>query len=252
MGRIEYQGRSGLSRTLDCRSTSKNGFFIVTGIAICFGLFLMLDMMPQIFHGHFKYLFSLSSVFQVFCFAFFSGLAWMIYETEPIRVHLHHQRLVYERKGENAVEILFSEIERVRFQRSKLMYGFFLDIKSGQSYFFPINIERLDYILDALRFYRPELTSNEVFMDFRDKALVVDHLLAHNSSYLSRGNLKIIWLYLAFPFMAHHDYKRVKSDPQQFRRDMAYEKKIEDVVHKIHIGMSLAALCILLFWKLHS
>jgi hypothetical protein len=250
LNRFEFQGRSGLSRTLDCRFSGKLSLYVFMGLALCFGGICLMDVLAPIFTGQFRHLLSFGALFKL-CGLMASGsIAWIIFKTQPIRIYLNGERLIYEDKKHGAVEIPFADIQRIRIQRLQLVDGFFVDLKSGASYHFPITIERLDYVLDTLRSFRPDITSGEAFMTFRTKALVVDHVLAHNNSFISRGHFKIISFYFAYPFFIAHDLKRIQADPLQVRRDLAYEKKLETICHKANIGISLAALAVLILIKL--
>jgi hypothetical protein len=239
---IDFQGRSGLSRSLAARFTESHFLYAFMGLAIFSGLFVAMN---------FYSLLSFTGFCQVFFFFTAAYIAWVLRETSSLRVHLHGERLIYEIKNMGGVSFTFSEIQSLRIGNSQGVYGMFITIKSGMHYHFPIHLERLDYVLDSLHYHRSDLTQTPEFKKFRRRALVIDHVLAHNRSYLSRAHVKAISFFLIYPFYIQHTLKRLQADPSLVRRDMEYEKKMETLAHKFNIGISLATLAVVVLWRMH-
>jgi len=242
VSQIDVLGRNGLSRSLGARFTESHFLFAFMGLALFSGLLVAIN---------FYSLWSFTGFCQILFFLLAAYIAWVLRETSSLRVHLHGERLIYEIKNMGGVNFTLSDIQSLRIGNSQGIYGMFLVLKNGTSYHFPIHLERLDYILDTLHYHRSDLTQNADFKKFRRRALVIDHVLAHNRSYLSRAHVKAISFFLIYPFYIQHTLKRLKADPNLVRRDMEYEKKMETLAHKFNIGISLATLAAVVLWRMH-
>jgi len=247
----EYNGRSGLSRSLGARFTETHFLYTFLAFAVCSGFFVLMNFLLPLLKFQFKMAFTVGNVFQLLFFLVTAYIAWILRETSDIRVHLHGERLIYEIKETGGVTFSFNDIQNIHFKHSLGVPGFFLVLKNGQSYHFPLHLERLDYILDTLRFHRPDLTHSPEFMKFRHKALAWDHMLAHNRSYLSRAHVKAVSFYLLYPLYYKHVQARLKSNPSQVSRDITYEKKMETLCHRVTIAISLVTLALVAFVKFH-
>jgi hypothetical protein len=248
---IEFTGRNGLSRSLKARFTETHFLYTFAVLAAISGFMTSMNVLMPVFAGHFKVALSFSSIAQILFFASTSYLAWILSRTSSIQVHLHGEHLIYERANQEAVSISFADIQSISFKHSRGVKGFSILMSSGMSYHFPIHLERLDYVLDTLHFHRSDLTQNAEFFEFRNKALALDHVLAHNKSYLARANVKAILFYFMYPLLLIHSYKRIQSDPKLVSRDLEYEKKMETLCHKINIGLGLVALASVVLLKWH-
>lgn len=251
MSKAELQGRNGLSRSLNCRFTETSFFYFFTVTALTFSFMVLMNMLMPLFKGHFKYAFGFMNILQLAVLLLTAYLAWVIKKTSNIRVHIHGERVIYEIKEKDAVSFTISDIHSIRFKHHQGVFGFFLDLKSGASHHFPMHLERLDYILDTLAFHRADLIHTVGFTKFRERGLALDHMLAHNRSYLSRAHIKALSFYLIYPLYFMHEMKRLQADPNQVLRDTNYEKKMETLCHKVNIGISLATLAVVVLWKMH-
>lgn len=246
---IEFTGRSGLSRSLGARFTETSFLYTFMALALCSGLFMLMDVLLPLLKMQFKAVFTWGSLFKVLFFSITTYIAWVLRETSDLRVHLHGERIIYEIKEKGGVAFTFADIQSIRFGHQMGVWGFYMTLQSGVSYHFPIHLERLDYILDTLHFHRSDLTQTQEFMKFRTRALALDHVLAHNRSYLPRAHVKAISFYLLYPLYFKHSLQRLKADPRKVSRDMAYEKKMETLCHKVNIGLSLATLALVTLVK---
>lgn len=232
---INFQGRSGLSRSLSARFTESRFLYTFMALATCLGFFTIMS------GGFFTTLF----------FSVTAYIAWVLKKTSGLRVHLHGKRLIYELKNNDGIIFTLDEIQNIRIGHSWGIYGLFVVLKSGVSCHFPIHLERLDYILDSLHVLRSDLTLTEGFLKFRKNALIVDHILAHNTSYLTRAHVKAFSFYFIYPFYVRHSLKRLKADPNLVKRDMDYERKMETLCHRVNIGLSLTTLAAVALWTFH-
>lgn len=248
---IEFSGRKNLSRTLEARFAETGFLYTFMALAGCSGFFVLMNFVMPLFKFQFRYAFSVGSLLEVLFFAFTGYIAWVLRQTSNVRVHLHGERLVYEIKNQNAVSFEFADIQSIHFHHKQGVFGFSIVLHNKVSYHIPMHLERVDYVLDTLRAVRPDLTQSAEFMKFRSKALAIDHVLAHNRSYLSRAHVKALSFYFIYPFYIRHTLERLGANPQTVRRDMEYEKKMETLCHKVNIGISLATLAIVALWKFH-
>lgn len=248
---IEFTGRSGLSRSLGARFTETSFLYTFMALAMCSGLFMVMDVLLPLLKLQFKMIFTWGALFKVIFFTVTAYIAWVLRETSSLRVHLHGERLIYEIKEQGAVTFNFADIQSVRYGHQLGVWGFYMTLQSGASYHFPIHLERLDYILDTLHFHRSDLTKTTEFTKFRTRALALDHVLAHNRSYLPRAHVKAVSFYLLYPLYYLHSLKRLKEDPRKVSRDMDYERKMETLCHKVNIGLSLATLVLVALVKFH-
>jgi hypothetical protein len=248
---IEFNGRSGLSRSLGARFTETTFLYTFMALAFFSGFFVFIDILLPLLKLHFKAILHWSCLFELVFFVVTGYIAWVLHETASLRVHLHGERVIYEIKDKGGVSFNFTDIQSIRFGRSQGVYGFFIFLQNNVSYHFPFHLERLDYILDTLHFHRPDLTQTPEFMKFRTRALAFDHVLAHNRSYLTRAHVKAISFYLLYPLYFRHSIARIKANPRQVSRDMSYEKRMETLCHKVNIGLSLATLALVALIKFH-
>lgn len=246
---VNFSGRSGLSRSLGARFTETHFVYIFMALALCSGFFSLMNVFLPLLKLQFKSVLSFSCLFQLVFFLVTAYVAWVLRETSDLRVHLHDERLIYEIKDRGGMPFSFKDIQTIRVGHSHGIYGLFMVLQNNVSYHFPIHLERLDYVLDTLHFHRPDLTQTKEFMTFRSRALVADHILAHNRSYLTRAHVKALSFYLFYPFYVRHSLQRLKADPNQVSRDMNYEKKMETMCHKLNIGISLAMLAVVVLLK---
>lgn len=221
---------------------------LLTTVSI-FGFLFFIDILPQIFTGNFKVLLSLNT------WAVLVGLpvtAWWAHlcrESFGLQLHMHHDRLILEQPAKKiSREIHMSEIESLRFGRSRGVDGFFIRTKEASTVHIPLLLERGDYLLDSLRFYRSELTQSREFMRAREKTILIDHLLSHIQDFFSREGLKAIWLLFASPLMLKHNQQRLRKNPLEVRRDIPFEKKIEAYCAKAHVALTLGALALIVLW----
>lgn len=236
--KIEFHGRNGLSRSLSARFSEASFLYTFITLSLCSGFLVVMNVS-----------FSFSTFFKILFFAITTYIAWVLKETTHLRVHLHGERVIYELKDKGAVIFNFTDIQSIRFKHSRGVFGFFLELKSGACCHFPIHLERLDYILDTLHFHRQDLTQTDEFLKFRCKALSLDHVLAHNRSYLTRAHVKAASFCLLYPLYFKHEIRRLKENPTQVRRDMGFEKKLETLCHRVNIGVSLATLAFVVLLK---
>lgn len=246
---IEFNGRSGLSRSLGTRFSETSFLYTFMALALCSGFFVLMDVLLPLMKLQFKALLHWSCLFEVLFFAITGYIAWVMRETSSLRVHLHGERVIYEIKETGGVSFNFTDVQAIRFGHSQGVFGFYMVLHNGVSYHFPIHLERLDYILDTLHFHRSDLTQTKEFMQFRTRALALDHVLAHNRSYLPRAHVKAISFYFLYPFYFRHSLERIKADPRQVSRDKNYEQRLETLCHKVNIGLSLVTLALVAIVK---
>ncbi|WP_413290261.1 hypothetical protein [Bdellovibrio sp. HCB337] len=251
ISQTELQGRNGLSRSLSCRFAETPFLYFFSALSFILSFLVFMNMIMPFFSGHFKIAFSAGNIFQFFLLTLTSYISWVLKKTANLRVHIHGERLIYELKEKDAVSFTVEDIKSIQFKHHQWVFGFFLVLKSGASYHFPMHLERLDYVLDTLSFHRKDLSRTAGFSKFREKVVVLDHMLAHNRSYLSRAHIKSLSFYFIYPFYASHTWKRLKVDPNKVQRDTSYEKKMETLCHKVNIGISLSMLAIVVLWRMH-
>jgi len=248
---IQFNGRSGLSRSLGARFTETTFLYTFMALALCSGFFVLMDVFLPLLKLQFKAVLSFGCLFKLVFFIITSYIAWVLRETSNLRVHLHGERLIYEIKETGATTINFADIQSIRIGHNMGVWGLFLNLHSKASLHIPIHLERLDYVLDTLHFHRPDLTQTKEFMHFRSRALALDHVLAHNHSYLPKTHVKAISYFLLYPLYFKHSLERLHADPNKVGRDMSYEKQMESLSRKVNIGLGasivvLAALMIFL------
>lgn len=222
-------------------------YYAIWVATIFLGCFLAIDVVSQVLSGHFKYLFRISSLLEIVGFASLLCAALILRETKSIRLHLHGDHFYFEGPGEVGMQVRFSDIARVRFSRhKKLVPGFYMDLKSGKSIHIPLFLERVDYIMDALKFYRPELCASPQFVIHRKQGVLVDHLTSHYFENFSRSKIEGLWLCLLAPLVFKHEWERLEKDPTLLKRDTDYEKSIKIKYRKIAIlaSISLVSLCV--------
>jgi hypothetical protein len=239
-----FQGRKNLKRTLTCRNASAYEFGINLGISLCFAVIpVMSFFMTEDLSLHI----ALALPMLMGCL-YFAYQAWVTERKSHIRVTVHDTGFTYEYTGRETMEIQFHEIAKLRFENHQWIKGFFIELKTGRSFHIPANLERVDYILDTIRFYSPESCDDKAFMDFRENALVEDHILAHNRDYFSRHQFKAIWFYLAYPVLFKHEKNRIHESPDQVRRDMEFEKGLEKQFQVYYRTFSVIFLTVCIAW----
>ncbi len=224
---LSYSGREGLSRSLTSHLSGQTIYFVAWLATISTGAFFAIDVVSQVLSGHYKYLFRFTSLSQIVLFGALLAISIILRETISIRIHLHGDRFYFENKGGPAVQIHLSDVIGIRFARhSKLVPGFYLDLSSGGSVHIPIFLQRVDYILDALKFYRPDLCTGEGFMRARRDGVVFDHLASHHRDWMAQSYFGGIGFFLALPFLLRHECAQMAKDPSYVKRDLSYKERL--------------------------
>lgn len=245
----DFKGRGGLSRNLKIRFSNSGILMVLLATASIFGFLFFVDVLPQLVSGNFRSLLSLSTWAVLFGFPLACWGAHLIRETAGLQLHMHHDRLVIENHAKKyTVEVWMKDIESLRFGRSQGVDGFFIHTKDGKTMHLPLLLERAEYVLDALRFYRPDLTQDPAFMRVREKAILMDHFLSHTQDFFARRGIKAAWTLFASPLLLKHTRDRIRRDPLQVRRDIEFEMKVESYGAKAHIALTLGVLALLILW----
>ncbi|MBK9323555.1 MAG: hypothetical protein IPM97_11540 [Bdellovibrionaceae bacterium] len=224
---LSYNGREGLSRSLTSHLSGQAIYFMAWLATISIGSLLAIDVFSHVLKGHFYYLLRFTSLFEILLFATFLTLSIILRETIGIRVHLHGDRFYFENKEKPASQILLSDVIRLRFARhKKVVPGFYLELSTGESIHIPIFLERVDYILDSLKFYRPDLCTGEDFMRARRTGVIVDHLASHHKEWLAQSYFGGIGFFLVLPFLLRREYAQAVKDPSVVMRDRKYKETL--------------------------
>ena len=157
-------------------------------IALCLGgiIFLSwgkLKFGPEDFGGiRDVFLYALGVLYLVISYLFrrffFKPLATSVVDVFKDKVRVKNNRREYE--------VLFSDVEQVKFRTALIGGWMTLVTKSGQKYMFTLVLERPEYLVQALYDYNKDLIDGEKFKSHIQTLVAFDHIQARFYSFFKK------------------------------------------------------------------
>jgi MFS family permease len=248
----EFKGREGLSRSLKSHLSGEYFYWAVMAAAVGVAALVAVDVLAPLLTGHLRHLWRWAALLEVLSFAALFCVAFILRETHKVQVQLHGDHFYFEDKRHAGRHIAFANIQAIRFERSrKLIPGFFIQLPSGEEFHIPLFLERVDYLLDALKFYRPELCTGKDFLRYRQYGLIMDHLAMHHRDRFTQSKLTYLAVVFSLPLLFRHELQRLRKDPNLVRRDMDYERRLEKNLRRFVASTAIVGLAFVTFRFYH-
>jgi hypothetical protein len=274
-----YVPRQDLQRTLTYRPHLKWGYYLFTTYAIGLAVYENLSVVGQFWRGEspgdFDYI-----VWAWVVPVLMLLEAWFVLRPFAFsKVIVKPDGLTLDQLGRQT-ELPYSSIKLVKLVFIPYLGGHFKILtEDGKSQKFTVVLERSEYILESLSAYNAKLFSPDAMALYRRTAVVSDHswgryyeslknwkslalkfvalpVLAAGVSSLFDGmaylnhlwslvfiNLVVaftVWTMIAIVMMSN-DRSRLMADPQNLRRDMAFEAKVSRIGTMVHYMVFVAA-----------